>query len=201
MTVASAACAGSAAFVWRLTPAGARLVGIRYRQSREPGLTHLSHTLEVAELVVRLHERERTTACILLEVQTEPACWRHLARHGDHVWLKPDLRLTVALSAPGVRGQKAHWFIEVDRATENYQALVRKIDAYLAAWHDGGEQTSVGVFPGVAWVVPHSQRAQQIEQILAGTSGVSRGMFTVTTRNQAITTLTNPHASRPTEGS
>ena len=69
--------AGSASFVWLLTAAGFRLLGDdSRRRSREPSLAHLEHVLEVGELVVQLHELERAGGVELLNIETEPTCWR-----------------------------------------------------------------------------------------------------------------------------
>jgi hypothetical protein len=180
--------AGSAAFVWRLAPAGSRLLGHDHRRrSREPSLAHLAHVLEVADLVVRLHEQARSHAAVdLVEVQTEPACWRaFVGMQGARVLLKPDLRLTIG------RGEhELHWFVELDRGSEHRPALTRKLSAYLAAWRDGGEQARTGVFPRVLWVVPDEQRADVISAVWQSLPGVPAGMFTSTTSGQAIENLT-----------
>ncbi len=179
--------AGSASFVWRLAPAGVRLLGDgTRRRSREPSLVHLAHVLDVADLVVRLHELVRHDAAVeLLSVETEPACWRPLVgHHGARVMLKPDLRLTV-----GVDEHELHWFVELDRGTEYRVALTRKLHAYLAAWRDGGEQARAGVFPRVLWVVPDEERAEVIEGVWQSLSSVPPGMFLAVTNDRAVRVL------------
>jgi hypothetical protein len=168
--------AGSAAYVLRLSPPGARLLDdSNRRRSREPTLAHLAHVLDVAELVVRLHEHARAGGVEIIAVETEPACWRTLiGLHGGRVLLKPDLRLTL-----GVGHHELHWFVEIDRGSEHRPALVRKISTYLAAWRDGGEQARAGIFPRVLWVVPDERRAAVIEQVCGSTTGVPVGMFAV----------------------
>jgi hypothetical protein len=180
--------AGSAAFVWRLAPAGSRLLGHNHRRrSREPSLAHLAHVIEVADLVVRLHEHARTHVAVdLVAVQTEPACWRDfVGPHGARVLLKPDLRLTIGLGE-----HELHWFVELDRGSEHRPALTRKLNAYLAAWRDGGEQARTGVFPRVLWVVPDDQRADVIRAVWQSLPGVPAGMFAITTSGQAVEVLT-----------
>jgi len=181
--------AGSASFVWTMAPAGKRLVGATdRRRSRDPSLAHLAHVLDVAELVVRLHEHTRASdgAVELLSIETEPDCWRTFVGHyGSQVTLKPDLRVTL-----GVDVHELHWFIEVDRSTEHRSALVRKVQAYVNAWRDGGEEVRAGVFPRVLWVVPDHKRAEAIAEVCATTSGVPDGMFLTATTDQALAVLT-----------
>jgi hypothetical protein len=184
---------GSAAFIWRPTPAGARVFDPfgerRARRSRTPGLQHLAHALDVAEVAVRLYERARQEPSIeVTAVETEPACWRRYTTAGGRAaWLKPDLRLTLRVPA-----RELHWFIELDRATEHRPTLQRKIGLYLAAWCDGGEETRAGVFPRVAWIVPHEQRADEVTQLFTRTPGLPEGLFAVTTPSSAIDALIEP---------
>lgn len=174
--------AGSASFVWHLSPAGARMLDLPTRKHRyEPGLSHLAHVLEVADVVVCLHERSRTDAVELLRVEAEPTCWRrYLTPHGHQRWLKPDLAVIL-----GVGAQARHWFLEVDRATEDIPRLQRKMGYYMAAWHDGGIQAAAGVFPGVLWIVPTSDRCRAIKAAI-GKLMVPAGMFSVTEPPTAV---------------
>ncbi len=179
--------AGSAAFVWHLAPAGARLFGdASRRRSREPSLAHLAHVLAVAELVARLHERARLGDVELLAVEAEPICWRPLiAPHGGRVWLKPDLRLTI-----GRDEHELHWFVEVDRGSEHRSALIRKLRVYLAAWRDGGEQARAGVLPRVLWATPDHHRAQVITRVWQSLTGVPDGLFVASATDRAVAVLT-----------
>jgi hypothetical protein len=182
--------AGSAVFIWRLTLAGARVVHLDSGswRSREPGMQHLAHTLDVAEVVVRLHERARTRPVDVTAVETEPGCWRRYATGANRQqWLKPDLRLTLR-----VPGHELHWFVEVDRGSEYSRALQHKIGVYLGAWRDGDEQARTGVFPRVAWIVPDQPRATTIDNLCRSTTGTPTGLFVVTARATAIDALTEP---------
>jgi len=174
--------AGSASFVWHLSPAGARLLDLPTRKHRyEPGLSHLAHVLEVADIVVRVHECCRTDAVELLRVEAEPTCWRrYLTPQGHQRWLKPDLAVIL-----GVGAQARHWFLEVDRATEDIPRLQRKMGHYLAAWNDGGIEAAVGVFPGVLWIVPNSDRRRAIEAAISKLAAPA-GMVRVIERPSAI---------------
>jgi len=180
--------AGSASFIWRLSPVGARLLGDdTRRRSREPSLAHLAHVLGVADLVVQLHERAEAGDVELLAVETEPTCWRpFVGHHGARTMLKPDLRVTL-----GIGEHELHWFVEFDRGTEYRIALTRKIAAYVAAWRDGGEQARAGVFPRVLWVVPDQRRTEVLSDVCGTASGVPEGMFAVAVTDQAITVLTS----------
>lgn len=188
---------GSSAFLWRLSSAGARLAlpEVAHWRRREPGLAHLAHVVEVADLVVGLHEHARTGACEVIEVQTEPACWRPFHnRWGHQRMLKPDLRTTVGI------GERAmlHRFVEIDRDTEHRPVLSRKIIAYVDCWRGRGEHARAGVFPGVLWVVPTQRRGQVIAE-LCQRLGV-RGMFEVATRTEAVEALVavpNPDGGTP----
>jgi hypothetical protein len=168
---------GSSMFLWRLSNAGARLVwpDTNRCRRREPGLAHLAHVLDVAEVVVHLHERARARTCRIIEVQTEPDCWRdYHTPWGDKRILKPDLRITLALD-----GGEMHRFVEVDRATEHRPGIDRKLAAYIRTWKGGGEQVRAGVFPGVMWIVPTPQRAAVIAQLCRKTAAPA--MFEVAT--------------------
>ncbi|MGH9247285.1 MAG: replication-relaxation family protein [Acidimicrobiales bacterium] len=168
---------GSSMFLWRLSSAGARIVWPDHNKwrRREPGLGHLAHVLDVAEVVVRLHEAARSGACRIIEVQTEPECWRRFnAPWGDKRILKPDLRVTV-----GVEGGEMHRFVEVDRDSEHRPVIDRKLAAYIHAWKDGGETYRAGVFPGVLWIVPTARRAEVIAERCCKTAAPA--MFEVAT--------------------
>lgn len=178
--------AGSASFVYRLSPLGARLLHhSTRRRSHEPSLTHLAHVLSVGELVVRLHEAARADHLELLEVQAEPDCWRPIvAPHGGRVLLKPDLRVTL-----GVGEHELHWFVEVDRGSEHRPVLLRKCIVYVQAWRGGREAASAGVFPRVLWVVPDQPRAEVLEGVSTAVSGAPSGLFVVATDADAIEAL------------
>jgi hypothetical protein len=179
--------AGSASYVWRLSPLGARLLDHpTRRRSQEPSLLHSNHVLAVAELVVRLHERARQNVQVeLLEVQAEPDCWRVItAPHGGRVLLKPDLRVTL-----GVQDQELHWFVEQDNASEHRPVLTRKCETYLQAWRDGSEQATAGVFPRVLWVVPDQARVEVMRSVIEALPQAPGGMFVVAATEQAITVM------------
>lgn len=178
--------AGSASLVWTLDGLGARLLGHgTRRRSHEPSRLHLEHVLDVAELVVQLQEAARNGLVEVLELETEPDCWRIIpTAHGGRLTLKPDLRLGL-----GVGEQELHWFVELDRGSEHRPVLARKCQAYLTAWRSGREQAEHGVFPRVLWVVPDTARVQVIQSVVHSLPTVPTGMFLTTTPDVALTAL------------
>ena len=171
--------------MWRLSPAGARLAGLPPKRRNEPGRTRIDHVLDVAELVVRLHERSRHSDVDLLLVETEPRCWRrYLTSPGTTRWLKPDLATTL-----GIGPIARHWFVEVDRDTEHRPHLHRKMSTYLAAWRNGGIQAALGVFPGVLWTAPTSTRRHALDEVIADI-GAPQAMFRAAGFDEAIDCLT-----------
>lgn len=179
---------GSAPYCWALSPGGARALDTpRRRRGPTPGIQHLAHTLDVAEVVVRLHEHARHQPVDIVAIETEPACWRPMPAARGRGWLKPDLRLTLR-----TRGHELHWFVEVDRDHERAAALAHKTSRYVTAWRDGSEQARAGVFPRVLWVVPSSERAAALDRICAATPGAPAGLFVVVNRSAAIDALTEP---------
>lgn len=177
--------AGSASHVITLAPLGSRLLAIQSRRrSRQPSTTHLDHVLEVAELVVRLHEAASIGRLEHVGYHGEPGCWRtFLAPHGGRSVLKPDLRLSVDAG-----DHELHWYVEIDRSSEHQPVLRRKNQTYLDAWREGTETARDGVFPRVCWVVPDQHRQAVIEQVIASLRPPA-GMFHVSTTIQAIDVL------------
>ncbi len=183
---------GSSGYVYALTDAGSRLLdegegGERPRRRlREPSLPFLRHTLAIAELYVELLVQERLRADMaLLDVQTEPACWRLWARlDGASEVLRPDLYLAL-----GVGDDELRWFVEVDLASEHLPTLKRKCRAYQAYYDSGVEQMREGVFPRVLWVAPDERRAAQIERLVDQERGLTPGLFVVATTERALARL------------
>lgn len=169
---------GSASIVYGLGPSGRRLLartGYQPKRLGTPGDRYVAHTLSVGELVVRLHEAALRGELDLIEVQTEPQCWRgFLAGLGARLILKPDLFARVGSGAFEDR-----WFIEVDRATEASGTLVSKAQRYLAHYRSGAEQGRHGVYPRVVWTVPDRRRADQVRAALGRLPAEARRLFVV----------------------
>lgn len=168
---------GSASFIYSLGPVGQRLLADEAprRRRHEPGLTFLTHTLAVAELVVQLVEAARADRLVLLDCQTEPACWRrYLGPHGNREVLKPDLRLTI-----GTAAFEHHWFVEIDLATEHRPAVLRKCRQYAAYYQSGQEQRRAGIFPKVAWLCETTEWAKRLAAAIATDPQLPQELFAV----------------------
>jgi hypothetical protein len=178
--------AGSASYVWTLTPLGYRLLDLLSRptvtansniskasaktvrkRQHEPSPAFLQHTLAIAEVLVRLTELAACHRISLITCQLEPACWRNFTNAGGSLaTLRPDLYVATIANG-GTADYEDHWFIEVDLATESPAVVVRKCQQYLAYMHSGTEQTSIGIFPLVAWLVPDEKRKTSLNYHIA----------------------------------
>lgn len=183
--------AGSAAFIYALSDGGQRLLdggandAAPRRRLHEPSLPFVAHTLAIAELYVSLVVASRPDSGVglveLLDVQTEPTCWRRWTRgDGSGEVLRPDLYVSLGVGADELR-----WFIEVDRGSEHLPTVLRKAQAYQRYYDSGVEQTREGVFPRVLWVVPDARRAQQLTAGLERERGLTAALFDVSIEQTA----------------
>jgi hypothetical protein len=161
--------AGSAATVWRLAPAGARLTQRatqgRYRPT-EPSPRVLRHCLAVADTQLSLLALTAVDMVDDVEVQLEPDCWRRYSGlAGESRWLQPDLAAVV--SGRDREGAfEDRWFIEVDLGTESVATLHRKSLSYAEYRATGVEQAdSSGIFPLVLWLLIGEGAEQRISQL------------------------------------
>lgn len=176
---------GSTSLVFGLGPAGRRLLarlGYETKRLGTPGDRHIAHTLACTELVVQLHEAMLAGDLDLIELQSEPACWRAFlgAMGGRHV-LKPDLFARI-----GAGAFEDRWFIEVDLATEARGTLVTKAQRYLTHFRSGSEQRHHDVYPRVLWTVPNQRRAEQITDALAALPDAARRLFVVWSYDEVV---------------
>ncbi|HTZ86657.1 MAG TPA: replication-relaxation family protein [Solirubrobacteraceae bacterium] len=181
--------AGSRGYVYSLGPAGVRLLaretGVRVRRPITPGERYVRHVLACTELVVQLGEADRTGTLEVIEVQSEPHCWRgFISGFGRRVILKPDLFVRV-----GVGALEDRWFIEIDLATEASGTLSAKARRYLAHFRSGSEQRTAGTYPRVLWVVPDSRRQTQLEAVLQGLPEGAHRLFAVCLSAETIQLL------------
>ncbi len=178
--------AGSASFIYALGPVGDRVLAVDgpRRRFREPSALFVAHTLEVSELYVRLHEAARGGGLQLLDIETEPVCWRSVTTIGGRSLLKPDLFVVT-----GNDDYEFRWFVEVDLGTEHAPAVQRKCRIYEAYYRSGIEQASVSVFPRVLWVAPDEERAGRLQRAIEAKTDLTDGLFVVTTAVQAIKVL------------
>jgi hypothetical protein len=186
---------GSSSWVYALGPAGRRMVAYwageglpRSRSAYEPSAMWSSHTLAVSDLYVRLREVERTGRVELLAFNAEPVCWRRYTRLGGVAGvLKPDAYVRL-----GVGEFEDSFFIEVDLGSERRGQLTRQHHAYREYFRAGVEQTKTGVFPGVLWIVPDTQRMALLSDIQRGLPERTKRLFTIARPEQALTALCGP---------
>jgi hypothetical protein len=169
---------GSAGFVYGIGPVGHRLLHDNGSRGRweEPSLAFLDHTLAVAEVAVTIAEHERAGGFEILDLQSEPSCWRSFSRGlaGRDV-LKSDLFLSVADNE-----YEHRWFIEVDRGTESTRAIRDKCQVYEDYRRSGVEQNLHDIFPKVLWIVPTASRAQRLRDLIARGRNLTADLHTVT---------------------
>ena len=176
--------AGSGGYVWQVSELGDKALRAHVGQDShsrvrpyEPSTSFLDHTLAVTEVVITLQEISRDGRVGLSHLELEPECWRHyLGPSGETRALKPDLAVITQSS-----DFEDHWFIEVDRATEPPNRVVRKCLQYQEYLATGREQTRVGLFPAVVWAVPSERRRDQLIRRLGDEAVINPRLFTVVT--------------------
>jgi hypothetical protein len=181
--------AGSRGFVYCLGPSGARLVaresGRRPRLLDAPGERYVSHILAATEQVVRLHEAHRAGMLELIEVQSEPACWREfVGPFGARRRLKPDLFVRV-----GAGNYEYRWTLEIDMATEARGTLQAKCGRYLEHYRSGSEQRAHGTYPRVLWASTTERRAGQLREMIARLPEAAARLFTVCRQDELVDLL------------
>lgn len=181
--------AGSNAFVYCLGPVGHRLLaldGFVGRRVAGPSERLIGHTLAITEIVVRLHEAERSGALELIEVQTEPQCHRpFLYGLGARYVVKPDLFLRVGAGSV----HEDRWFVEVDTGSQNAGVLRPKAERYAKHFASGDEQERHGVYPRIIWAVPDTKRAARVNEILGRAAAQTTKLHVVTTQEALVPLL------------
>ncbi|MFT4042903.1 MAG: replication-relaxation family protein [Gordonia sp. (in: high G+C Gram-positive bacteria)] len=152
--------AGSAARIWQLAPAGARLLraeGQTYR-SHEPSLRFLRHCLAIADVHLGLRDLRALDAVEAVEVATEPQAWRrYVGPGGEQRLLQPDLATVIR-----TREFVDRWFIEVDLGTESLPTVLKKCGQYETYRASGIEQDAHHAFPLVIWIFTNAERAEKV---------------------------------------
>ena len=173
---------GSTVSVWTLTTRGRRVqTGSRSRQRpRSLSTSFLAHLLAITETSVQITETARSMTDASATITTEPVCWRsYLGPAGQQLTLRPDLHAVVTSSR-----YDDHYFIEVDRDTENPARVLAACQRYAAYYASGAEQRACGVFPLVLWVVPSATRCQQLRRVIASDQRLPAALFAVITNQQ-----------------
>lgn len=178
--------AGSASFVYAISPIGNRLVDptCTRRRLSEPSLRFVDHTLAVADVLVQVTVRARGGAWGLATWQSEPSAWRDVITLGGTLVLRPDLFLVLVTGEFELR-----WFVELDRATEHQPAIIRKCRLYNTYYRSGTEQHQHKVFPRILWIAPTEKRATWLRDTIAADRRLAVGLFAVTTPDQAMSAL------------
>ena len=180
---------GSTVSIWTLTTRGRRVqTGSRSRQRpRSLSTSFLAHLLAITETSVQITETARSMTDASATITTEPVCWRsYLGPAGQQLTLRPDLHAVVAS-----QHYDDHYFIEVDRDTENPARVLAACQRYAAYYASGVEQRACGVFPLVLWVVPSAARRQQLRRVIASDQRLPTALFTVITNQQIGETIRN----------
>lgn len=173
---------GSDVAVWSLTTTGLRLLTGSTRRQRPQAVstTFLAHTLATTEVCLVVSETVREIEGAEVSLAQEPDCWRSFpSPAGGLITLRPDL--TATITSPEYTD---HYFLEVDRATENPARIVRTTRQYLAYQQSGIEQEALGVFPAVIWIMPHAKRQAQLTRHLSVEPGVPSDLWLVITLDQ-----------------
>lgn len=178
---------GPPGYVHALTPAGHALLGrsnSRQRRSWHPSPTTLAHWLAIPRLYTRLITASRSGGAIVREFHAEGDAMRQYRDgFGRLHLLRPDVLVRLLTG-----GLELSWFVEIDLATEGLTALAAKCRSYRDYERSGIEQRFYGLFPGVMFIVPSPARAQAVQRVVDRQPADARGLFFVTTEDEA------PHA-------
>jgi hypothetical protein len=181
--------AGSASYVWQVGPVGDRLLqadaSSPRRRTHEPGRLFLDHCLAVADLHLQLVGADRAGTVELLQVQTEPDCWRpYIGYGGARLMLQPDLYVVT-----GAGEFTDHWFCELDRGSEHPKRLLAKCARYKAYRNSGAEQQDGDSFPLVVWIMRDEQQAERLRQSIETDPQLDSRLYRVTTPKRFVSLI------------
>jgi Replication-relaxation len=186
--VVGGARAGSSGYVFSLDVAGQRLMSPDHARPQRPwsvGRAFLDHQLSVTELYARLVQVDRAGQLRLANFTTEPACWRRFyGPAGARLVLKPDAAVRLVLGR-----YEDHWWIEADQGTESSTALARKCDLYRRYWQAGVEQSRIGTYPKVLWLVPDERRHAVLIDVIGRQPAEAWPLFAVALHANAVERL------------
>lgn len=121
----------------------------------------------------------------MLELDTEPSCWRPFQGPANAITLKPDLFVVIA--NPDV---EAHAFVEIDCGTEHLPAVIKKCRTYQQYRQTGIEQQRSGVYPAVLWITPDAERARKIRTAIRREPDLPADLFSISQEAGALDALT-----------
>jgi hypothetical protein len=157
---------GSGQYVYQLGRAGWRLLGKGggYRPLRV--IDH--HTLTIAECFVMLKRLEHGGELTVIRYDADPASRQNV---GD-ILLTPDAYVELGVSATR---QKFHFWLEIDRDTENAETIRGKCVRYWRAFQAWDGE----VFPYIVFVVPDDRRQRELERTIAGGPDEAQELFQI----------------------
>lgn len=157
---------GSGQYVYQLGRAGWRLLGKGggYRPLRMIDY----HTLTIAECFVMLKRLERGGELTVIAYESDPASRQTV---GD-ILLTPDAYVELGVSATR---QKFHFWLEIDRDTENAETIRGKCVRYWRAFQAWDGE----VFPYIVFVVPDDRRQRELERTIAGGPDEAQELFKI----------------------
>lgn len=180
--------AGSGSFVYGITLKGLKIlkqqdeaVILRYKNTYEPSLGHLEHTLAVTQLYLEAVQLDRREVTVKLErFDFKPKSWRGYSTiAGTGSTLKPDAYLQLTNGS-----FEDSYFIELDRNTESLARIVNKCKQYIAYYRTGIDQRQNEVFPFVLWVVPDDNRKQALAKVIQADLYNDWELFSVVTLDE-----------------
>jgi hypothetical protein len=181
---------GSAARVWQLAPAGARLIQDdgATKRTHEPSLRFLAHCLAIADVHLGALDLNKLANVIEVHVQTEPTSWRrYVGMGGEPRWLQPDLAVVINLTDFSDR-----WFVEVDLGTESIPTLLKKCGQYEAYRVSGIEQQEHGAFPLVLWMMNQPERAEKLRSAILRSPRLTPELYRFATADTVQAALREP---------
>ncbi len=156
-----------------------------YFQSATGG--HLiTHSLTIAEIFTQILEADINKLIKLIQIQTEPACWRDY-RYFNHPAnrLKPDLYVVIK------KENITHkWFIEVDCGTHSKSKIQEKAWYYEKYFLDSLEQRKTGILPRTLWITLDKGRARNILNSISKTNKYVPGLCASAPIEEFLTKLT-----------
>lgn len=177
--------AGSAARIWQLAPAGARLLrdeGQTYR-SHEPSLRFLRHCLAIADIHLGLRDLRNLDMVEAVEVATEPQAWRrYVGPGGEQRLLQPDLATIVR-----TRDFVDRWFVEVDLGTESLPTVLKKCGQHETYRASGIEQDAHHAFPLVIWIFTNAERAEKVRTSILRSPRLTPELYRLVTTDSFTT--------------
>jgi hypothetical protein len=176
--------AGSAGYVYTLTPTGHRVLATladqpcppHVKKPATPGTLFLTHTLAISDIYVSLHEASRNNNFDLSTFEGEPTCWQPTG-HGDY--LKPDAYCVLSTTT-----HRDCWWLEIDQDTESLPRIRAKCRTYLDYLTHGGVGPDE-VPPRILYTTPHAPRTEAIKQVIKKMSTQNNDLLNVATHTEA----------------